>query len=106
MVAMNLNTPTYKLSGTTSSSSVTLSPQDTLCSSLVIFNSGTVPIFLVSGVTAPTAVYPTSATAPVNGKVVGPGVTATFTKNVGDGFISGITPSSTADTFISAGAGE
>lgn len=106
MVAMNLNSPTYVLSATTSSSSVTLTPQDTNASSVVVTNTGSVPVFLVSGTSAPTAVYPTSATVPLNGKVIGAGVTATFTKNTGDGYISGITSSGTATVAISVGAGE
>lgn len=104
---MNLNTPTYKLSGTTSSSSITLSPQDSSSTSLVIVNLGPNNIFLVSGATAaPTAVFPTSATIPVNGQVVPAGAIMTMTKNENDVFISGITDTGTAAIHIAVGAGE
>lgn len=106
MTAMNLNTSTYVLSATTSSSSVTLTNQDSNQSSLIIYNAGSVPVFLVSGVTAPTAVFPTSATVPINGTVIGPGAIMTMTKNTTDGFISGITASGTASVYICPGAGE
>lgn len=107
MDAMNLNTDTYVLPGASSSSSITLTPEDRLCTSLVIYNAGTVAVFLVSGTgSAPTAVFPTSATVPLQGKVIGPGVTATFTKRAGHEFISGITASGTASTYIAVGTGE
>lgn len=107
MVAMNLNTNTYTLSASTSSSAVTLLDQDANQTSLVIVNTGTVAVFLVSGKTsAPTAVFPTSATAPLAGQVIGAGTTCTFTKNATDNFISGITASGTASVYISPGAGE
>lgn len=107
MVAMNLNTNTYKLSATTSSSSVTLLDQDANQSSIIVSNTGSVSVFLVSGKTsAPTAVFPTSATAPVQGKVIAAGAIVTMTKNTTDNFISGITESGAASVFISPGAGE
>ena len=106
MSVMNINTPTYKLSATTSNSSITLMPQDTLSSSVIVTVIGSGNVFLVSGVAAPTAVFPTSATVPVNGQVVPAGSTYTLSKNVGDGFISGITDTSTASVYISVGSGE
>lgn len=107
MVAMNMNTNTYTLSASTSSSAVTLLDQDANQTSVVAKNTGSVPVFIVSGKTsAPTAVFPTSATVPVQGKVIGAGNTETYTKNATDNFISGITASGTASVYISPGAGE
>lgn len=108
MVAMNLNTGTYYLSGSSTSGSVTLTDDDTLLSSIIVYNAGSHDIFLVSGTTsAPTAVFPTSATAPLKGKVVGAGAIVTLTKNIGDRYIAGICSSTnTTDVYISPGSGE
>jgi hypothetical protein len=105
MVAMNLNSPSYALAATTSSTSVTLTQSDANQTSLVIYNSGTSAVFLVSGYApAPTAVIPTSA--PLNGKMIAPGATVTFSKNAGDLYLSGISASGTNTLYISLGSGE
>lgn len=106
MSIMNINSPTYTLSATTSSSAVTLTDPDVLCESIIVSVVGSGNVFIVSGVAQPTAVFPTSATAPLNGQVVPAGVTMTLTKNVGDKFISGITDASTAKVYIAVGSGE
>lgn len=107
MVAMNMNTNVYVLAGANSSSSVTLLDQDANQTSVIIYNGGTVDVFVVSGKTsAPTAVFPTSGTIPVQGKVIGGGHTETYTKNANDKYISGITLSGSANLYISLGAGE
>lgn len=107
MVAMNLNTNTYTIAIDNTSKSATLTPQDTNTSTVLLYNDSTNAVFVVSGVTAPTAVFPTSATAPLQGKVVGPKTTAAFTKNYTDGFISAIQASAgTGSLYISTGAGE
>lgn len=107
MTAMNLNIPTYKLSGTTSSSAVTLLDTDVNNTAVNIYNAGPNDVFLVSGATAaPTAVFPTSATAPLAGTVVAPGEIVTLSKNTTHKFISGITASGTASVYIQCGSGE
>lgn len=107
MTAMNLNIPTYTLSATTSTSAVTLLDTDVNNSSVNVCNAGAVPVFLVSGATsAPTAVFPTSATVPINGTVVAAGAIVTLSKNTTHKYISGITASGTASVYIQCGAGE
>ena len=104
---MNLNTNTYVIAIDNTSKSATLTPADTNTNSLVMYNGSTTAVFVVSGFTAPTAVFPTSATVPLQGKVIGPGVTTTFTKNTTVGFISAIQATSgTGSLYISPGAGE
>ena len=107
MTAMNLNIPTYTLSATTSSSAVTLLDTDVNNSAVNVYNAGSAAVFLVSGATsAPTAVFPTSATAPIAGTVVAPGAIETLSKDTRHKFIAGITASGTASVYIQCGAGE
>lgn len=107
MTAMNLNIPTYTLSATSNSSAVTLLDTDVNNSAVNVYNAGLVPVFLVSGATsAPTAVFPTSATAPLAGTVLAPGAIETLSKITTHKYISGITASGTASVYIQCGAGE
>lgn len=106
MTAMNINTPTYTLSATSTSSAITFVDQDRNHASVNVYNSGTVAVFIVSGVTQPTAVFPTSATAPLAGTVIAPGAVETISKNSDHVFISGITATGTASVYIQCGAGE
>jgi len=105
MVAMNINTPSYTLATTSTSASLALTPELTNCSSLILKNSGTVEALVLSGVTAPTAVI-VAAPGPSIGTFLEPGEITTMTKNVGDGFLAGITASGSANIRIQAGAGE
>lgn len=107
MTAMNLNIPTYTLSATSSSSAVTLLDTDVNNTAVNVYNAGTVPVCLLSGATsAPTAVFPTSATVPVNGTVIAPGAIETLSKNTTHKYIAGITASGAASVYIQCGAGE
>jgi len=107
MDIMNINTNTYTIAIDATSKSATLTQPDINTNSLVMYNASTNPVFVVSGVTAPTAVFPTSATVPVQGKVIAPGATVTFTKNPLHGFISAIQASAgVGNLYISPGSGE
>jgi hypothetical protein len=107
MSIMNVNTNTYVIAVDNTNKSATLTPQDTNQSKLIIYNGSTTAAFVVSGKTAPTAVFPTSATVPLQGKVVGPGAIVTFSKNTDHGFISAIQATSgTGNLYISPGSGE
>jgi len=88
----NLNTNTYTIAVDNTSKSATLTPTDTEQSIVIIYNGSTTAAFVVSGVTAPTAVFPTSATVPLAGKVIAPGATVTFTKQTTHGFFSTLFP--------------
>lgn len=107
MDIMNVNTNTYVIAVDNTSKSATLTSPDINAASLVIYNGSTNPAFVVSGTSAPTAVFPTSATVPVQGKVIAPGATVLFSKNVRHGFISAIQATSgTGSLYISVGSGE
>lgn len=54
------------------------------------FNDSTTPVFIVAGKTAPTAVFPTSASVPVKGQVIGPKQPFEFEIPHGSLFISAI----------------
>lgn len=107
MTAMNLNIPTYTLSATSTSSAVTLVETDINNTAVNVFNAGSVPVFLVTGATsAPTAVFPTSASVPINGTVIAAGAIETLSKNTTHKYISGITATGTSTVYIQCGAGE
>lgn len=107
MTAMNLNIPTYTLSATSTSSAITLQDTDVNNSSVNVYNAGSVPALIVSGmIAAPTAVFPTSPTAPAIGTVIAPGAIETLSKNTTHKYIAGITATGSATLYIQCGAGE
>lgn len=108
MSAMNLNTNTYVIAIDNTSKSATLVEPDTNSSSLILYNGSDKSVFVVSGATsAPTAVFPTSATAPLAGKVIGPGATVLYTKPANHKYLAAIQATSgTGSLYISIGAGE
>ena len=109
MVAMNLNTNTYVIAIDNTSKSATLIPQDANQTSLILSNGSTTAVFVVTGgdAAAPTAVFPTSATEPLQGKVILPGDTVLFTKRGHHKYISAIQATSgTGSLYISIGSGE
>ena len=103
MTARNVKSNTYVLAGDTTSRSVTLTPEDTNQTEFEVYNAGSSAVFIVSGVTEPTAVFPTSATVPIQGKVCAPGAILSYSKGTNDKYISGITASGTATVYISMG---
>ena len=110
MIPMNINTNTYVITATTTSAPITITPLDSLATSIVIYNAGAVSVFIVSGgaggLAAPTAVFPTSATGPIGGQIIPAGSIVTYSKNVNDTFISTITASGTATLYIAIGCGQ
>lgn len=109
MVAMNLDANTYVIAIDGTSRAATLLPYDANQSSLVLFNASTTSVAVSSngGASAATLTFPASATAPVACTVLGPGVTATFTKNINDQFISAIQAvAGTGNLYIKVGSGE
>jgi hypothetical protein len=106
MSIMNLNANTYEATVGTSSVGFTLTYEDTPSAYIIIHNSGTTPVFVLSGLTAPTAVFPTSATAPLDGAIIGAGSTQTYYKNLTHGFLAAIRGSGSGDIYITVGSGE
>ena len=91
----------------TASATVTLDPSDINTSFVIVDNtSGSTPVFVTSGFTSPTAVFPTSATILLQGKVIGAGTVQTYTKNPTHQYISAIRKSGTADLYITVGSGQ
>lgn len=72
-------------------------------SDILVFNSGSVNVFVAFGATAPTALAPVDGT-PANGIIIAPGAYLTFNKG-SNGFIAGITASSTATIYFYQGYG-
>jgi len=106
MDAMHVNTPSYALTVSTSSVSITLNDNDVISSSIVIYNEGTTPVFIVSGATAaPTAVYPTTGTR-LLGKVIAPGATVIFQKGMLDRYIAAIRSTGSDLIHVAVGTGE
>lgn len=107
MDIMRLNSNTYTIAVDNTNKTATLTAPDINTTSCVIYNGSTNAAFVVSGETAPTAVFPTSATVPIQGKVIAPGATVLFSKGVKHGFISAIQATSgTGSLYISVGSGE
>jgi hypothetical protein len=103
---MQLNTPTYVIGISSTSASATLTPQDANQAGLWLYNDSTTSVFVNStrGATATAAVFPTSATAPLNGKVIGPKAIVQFPKGIFDNFINAIQAvSGTGNLYISVG---
>ena len=104
MDTININSNLYALSVAQTSVNTLLSPLDANCTSLVIYNSGANPVFVVSAKgTAATAAIPTTGNkAP--GKMIAPGSTVTFIKKPLDNYISAISGTGTNIIYISVGS--
>lgn len=103
------NTNTYVIAIDNTSKAATFVSTDYPMTGMILFNGSTNPVFVTlgSGDVAPTAVFPTSASAPLKGKVIAPGATITFSKTAQDKFLSAIQASAgTGDLYISLGTGE
>lgn len=105
---MNTNSNTYVIAIDNTSRSATLLNNDVNWPNLVITNLSDKAAFVVTGLdTAPTAVFPTSATAPKEGKVIPGGAVVTFGKVPGHQYVSAIQlASGTGNLYISSGQGE
>ncbi len=101
----NLNFPTYNLAATTTSQSITLSPQHVPNNFVSISNMGASSLFVQSGTGAVTAVYPASSlTAFTNGAVIPANSTLEFKKNPNHETLAIIRSAGTGDVSIKVGA--
>lgn len=100
---MNTNTNTYVIAVDNTSKSLTFVDGDVISRKVYVYNGSTNPTFVVTGATAaPTAVFPTSATAPLAGKVVPPGWTIVFDKNENHKYLAAIQASAgTGSLYVS-----
>lgn len=103
-----LNSPQYVLSSLgATSATVTIEEQFKNITRVIVDNTmGSTPVFVTSGVSAPTAVFPSSATVSSAGSIVGPGTVQTYMKDPYHGFISAIRQSGTADLYIMLAQGD
>ncbi len=103
-----LNTPTYTIAIDNTSKAATLIDKDIPTPNWIITNLSTTAVFVVSGQdSAPTAVFPTSATVPLDGKVIPAGFSVTYGKNPLHKYISAIqSVAGVGNLYISPGAGE
>lgn len=107
-IPAELNSPQYVLSGLgTTSATVTLEEQYKNVSRVIIDNTaGSSPVFVTSGASAQTAVFPSSATVSSAGSIVGAGTVQTYRKNPNHGFISAIRQSGTGDLYVMIAQGD
>lgn len=108
-IPSDLMTPQYVISDLTSTSQqVTI--EDLYMRKfdrLIIDNSlGATPAFVIYSKSSATAVYPTSASAALLGKVIAAGSVQTFSFNPDAKYIAAIRESGTADLCISLTTGE
>jgi hypothetical protein len=104
MNLQNINTKTYVLTPAAASSSITF-PAVPAGTKIVVYNDSTLPAFVVSGATAPTAVFPTSGAAK-EGKVVPSGAMVTFELNVNDAYLATIQKvAGVGDLYFTVGEG-
>lgn len=102
MSLANVNSPTAKIAATTSSASILVNSGQT--PNLNIFNSGTVPVAVKTGVSGVTVTFPTGAA--VECSVILPGGSCSFSKAHEHTHVAVVTASSTADVFIQFSSGE
>lgn len=104
---LNLNSPQYNLSATTTSASITLAEPHVAIDTLLITNTGASSVFVTSGQGAVTAVYPSSSgTAFQNGSIIPVNQSIFYKKNPTHETIAMIRPSgaSAGDVCVKVGA--
>jgi hypothetical protein len=104
---LNLSSPLYTLSATTTSASITISQPHLTNDTLQISNAGAQSVYVQSGTGSVTAVYPTSSgTAFKNGAVIPANQTILFKKNPNHETLAVIRPAgaSAANIYVKIGA--
>ena len=106
---MHCNSNTYALASSASSAAITFIDQDINSVRLIVANGTACDAFAVLWETAaPTAVFPTSATAPLQGTVIPSGSVVTLSKSSDDKYLAMI--SAGADSgkylYVQVGSGE
>lgn len=104
----NVNSAQYVLASlSNTSASVTVEPRYYGLTRLIVDNTeGTVAAFVTAGITQPTAVFPTSATAALDGSVVPAGKCYSFSISPNARFVSAIRASaSAANLYIALSTG-
>lgn len=104
----DINSAQYVLASlSTASAAVTVEEIYKSISRVIVDNTaGSSPVFVVSGRTSPTAVFPSSATVASVGSVVGAGTVQTYMKDPNHNFIAAIRQSGTADLYIKLTQGD
>ena len=97
---MNLKSKAYAWASSASESDITLTEGDKNLQRVIIDNQTAYPVAVTSGVSSATAEFPTSATVPVECKVVNANQCMTYTKNIGDGVISLIQENADSGKYV------
>lgn len=106
MELQHINEDIYEIAPSDSSSSISLTKSYGPNAKAIFYNGSDQDVFVVSGVTAPTAVFPTSESTPVKGKIIPAGSVMTFKLPQDDLFISCIQASAgTGSLFVGIGEG-
>lgn len=74
----------------------------------IIYNGSTKDVFMINGIDSqPTAVFPTSASSPLRGKVIPPGAIVSYKIAPQTRYVSGIhaVAGGTGNVYVSVGAG-
>lgn len=111
MSLMNIASPSYVITNASEATarSITITEADKTASNCVIYNATTSNAWVVAGSSSVTAVFPTSATEPSYGCLVGPGMMASWQKNPEHLYFSVILDTASAGktlVSIKLGAGE
>lgn len=100
---------TYIISDVTSASQqaiLTESDAQNECNVIIDNTLGTTSVFVTSGLSSTTAVYPASASVPLRGRVVGAGTVQSWAKPKSHKYIAAIRESGTADVAVMLSTGE
>ena len=106
MELQNINSDTYVIAVDNTSKSATLVADYGPTANVICYNGSDQAVFITSGITAPTAVFPTSASVPVKGQIIAPWATMTYELSQGHRAISAIQAvAGTGSLYITAGEG-
>jgi len=101
-----INTDTYVIAVDNTSKNAAMAHDYGPATKAIFTNLSNQAVFITSGHTAPTAVFPTSSTVPLKGKVIPASTVMTYDLPQGDMFISAIQlTSGTGNLYISIGEG-
>lgn len=98
----NVNENTIAMSVTSSSSASLVNVGSK--PNVMVYNAGTVPVFVKTGGSSVTAVFPTSTAQ--EGTVVAPGAIMSMSKSLEHTYLAAITSSGTATIYVQFSGGE
>lgn len=106
---MQVNNPSYPVAISTTRADLTLDPDETNCSMMLIYNNSTSPLAVWSSIgTAFVQGFPATDKARVPLSIIPPGFKEPYHKRVGENIISLILPSgaTSGEAYIQIGSGK